>query len=186
MRLVEFSPYGLAFSLALLAPSLLLAWWPPRHPLPRLRVAWPLAAAERLGQALALVLPVVSGATGPLTPAQSVLGCTTGVLLLAYVALWVRYLAKGREPELLYGRWAGVPVPLALLPILAVTACAGWLASPWILAAGVILAAGHLPISLQIAQRLRNEPPEIPRPGEAQGAAASYREDGHTDREEDT
>lgn len=150
---MEFSPYGLAFSLILLAPSLLLLWWPPRRPIPRVRVAWLLTTVERLGQPLSLVLPPFSAVTAPLTPAQAVLGVVTGVLLLGYGSLWARYLSKGREPELLYGRWGGVPVPLAVLPVLAVAACAGWLESPWILAAAAILAAGHLPISLRIARR---------------------------------
>ncbi|MFT4281613.1 hypothetical protein [Microbacterium sp.] len=165
---MEFSPYGLAFSLVLLAPSLLLVRWPPRRPIPRVRVAWPLATAERSGQALTLALPPFSAVTAPLAPAQAVLGIVTGVLLLGYGSLWVRYLVRGREPELLYGRWGGVPVPLAVLPVLAVAACAGWSGSPWILAAAAILAAGHVPISLRIARSLRNTPRDIPHQREAE------------------
>lgn len=114
------------------------------------------------------MLPPFSAVTAPLAPAQAVLGIVMGVLLLGYGSLWVRYLVRGREPELLYGRWGGVPVPLAVLPVLAVAACAGWSGSPWILAAAAILAAGHVPISLRIARSLRNTPRDIPHQREAE------------------
>ena len=147
---MEFHPEGLILSLAVLAPSLLVARFPPREPLPRSSVPGPLRWAERVGQAMCLVVPAV-GASGTVVWWWSVpMSCG----LLAYYALWARYLATGRHAESLYW-WRRVPAPMAILPVVVFLAGAGWLSSPWIAVAAVVLAVGHIPVSLSAARAVR-------------------------------
>lgn len=152
-----FSPFGLLVSLVILAPNLLLLPFPPREGLPGVRVPGVLTVLERAGQALCLVVPAIT-ATGP-----AVWGWTVVVAAgaLGYLGLWVRYLVTGRRVRALYSPVAGVPVPLAILPVVVFLATAAWLSNPWIAVAAVVLAAGHIPASLRIARTL-GKPPALP------------------------
>ncbi|MDR5701859.1 hypothetical protein [Agromyces aerolatus] len=138
-----FSPIGLVVSLAVLTPNLLLLRYPPRDGLPDVVVPWPFGWLERAGQALCLVVPAVTS-PGGVEWAWSLptIGC-----LAAYLALWVRYLVRGRHAHLLFrGPW-GLPIPMAILPVLVFLGLSAWLTNPWIAASAVVLAAGHLPTS---------------------------------------
>ncbi|GGC96799.1 hypothetical protein GCM10011512_24780 [Tersicoccus solisilvae] len=146
-----FSPLGLVVALAVLAPNLLLVRWPPREPLPEARVPRLLTWLERAGQALCLVVPVITR-PGELVGWWSI---PVFVAIAAYNGLWVRYLRTGRAGASLYRPWWGVPVPMAVLPVVAFLATAGWLSNPWIAVAAVILAAGHIPAADIIARTLR-------------------------------
>jgi hypothetical protein len=44
---------------------------------------------------------------------------------------------------------------MAVFPVLAFLAAAGWLDNPWLAGAAIILAAGHIPASLRIAAATR-------------------------------
>lgn len=143
-----FSPLGLIVGIAVLAPNLLLLRFPPRPALPRVAVPWPLTWLERAGQALCLVVPAITEA-GRVEWAWAIVasGC-----LAAYYALWARYLVTGRSVAALYsGPWR-LPVPMAILPVLVFLATAAWLSNPWIAAAALVLAAGHIPASALIAR----------------------------------
>ena len=143
-----FSPLGLVVSVAVLAPSLLLWRWPPRPAMPRVAIPSALTAIERAGQALCLVVPPIT-APGAVSwfwilPAAAA--------YLGYVWLWARYLATGRPVSALYGARWGVPVPMAILPVVVFLCAAAWLGNPWIALAALVLAAGHIPTSLRIAR----------------------------------
>lgn len=143
-----FSVLGLALSLAIFAPSLSLIWFPPRPALPAGAVPRPVTALERAGQALCVTVPA-------LTVGTSVNGWwlpLVAALVVAYWALWVRYLVTGRRLAALFGPVWGVPVPLALLPVAAFLAGAPWLENPWVAIAASVLAAGHIPSSLITAR----------------------------------
>lgn len=142
-----FSPLGLIVGVLVLAPNLLLLRFPPRPALPTVRVPWPLAWAERAGQALCLVVPAITE-PGPIAWGWSAL---VAAALAAYLTLWGRYLATGRHPWALFGPVLRVPVPMAILPVVAFLATAAWLANPWIALAAVVLAVGHIPSSLLMA-----------------------------------
>jgi hypothetical protein len=150
-----FSPLGLAFSVLLLLPSAAMLLFPPRQPLPRPRVPRSLRAAESAGQALSVVLPIV------LPPGQLRAGWAVVVVgaLLGYYVLWGRYLVSGRAVRALYAPFCGLPVPMAVLPVVAVLAAALWLDVAGIAVAGVILAIGHLPTSAAAARALRQTGP---------------------------
>ena len=142
-----FSPLGLLVSALVLAPNLLLLRFPPRPALPAVSAPWPLMIAERVGQALCLVVPAITepgviGWGGAAPVALAVAG---------YLALWGRYLSL-RSPAALFGPVLRIPVPMAILPVVAFAATAAWLANPWIAAAALVLAIGHIPSSLLTAR----------------------------------
>lgn len=143
-----FSPWGLAVSVAVLAPNLLLVWLPPRQPLPRVSVPWPIGVAERAGQALCLVVPAVT------EPGATRWGWSAVVAasVVAYWMLWGRYLATGRRAHALYAPVWRVPVPMALLPVAAFLATGLWLDDLWAVGAALVLAAGHIPVSALTAR----------------------------------
>ena len=145
-----FSVLGLALSLAVFAPNLLLVRLPPRPALERVAVPKVVEVLERSGQALCVTIPVI-------TEGARVLwwwSIPVGLFIVAYWALWARFLLTGRRRTSLFAPVLGVPVPMALLPVGAFLAGAAWLQNPWIAIAAAVLAAGHIPSSL-IAARSR-------------------------------
>lgn len=146
-----FSPLGLAVGLAVLAPNLLLVWFPPRVGLPAVPVPAALRWLERVGQGLCLVVPAVTAPGGLV-----MWGVLPALVALAgYYALWARYLRTGRSGATLYRPWWRLPVPMAILPIVVFLSAAVWLGNPWIAVAALFLAAGHLPVSAMVARSLR-------------------------------
>lgn len=143
-----FSGYGLAVGLAVLAPNLLLIRRPPVPPLPAVRVPLALTWLERAGQAACLVVPAIT-APGMLTAGWVI---PLVVALVAYYALWARYLLTDRSPAALYGPLWTAPVPMAILPVIVFFSAAAWLGNPWIAASAAALAAGHIPAALIIAR----------------------------------
>lgn len=143
-----FSVLGLALSLAVFAPNLLLVWFPPRPVMERVAVPKVVEVLERSGQALCVTVPVITVGDRPLwwwaIPAA--------ILVVAYWALWVRYLVSGRRLSSLFAPVVGVPVPMALLPVGVFLAGAAWLQNPWIAIAAAVLAAGHIPNSVIAAK----------------------------------
>lgn len=142
-----FSPWGLLVGLAVLLPNLLLVWFPPRTPIPRVVIPWWMGGFERVGQALCLVVPAIT-APGDLAWwwCGPVVAGLTG-----YYALWVRYVRTGRSASALYGPVWGVPVPMAVLPVLVFVAAAMWLRNPWLAVSAAVLAVGHVPAAMRIA-----------------------------------
>jgi hypothetical protein len=105
---------------------------------------------ERAGQAACLVVPAIT------LPSELSWGWSVpaGAALLLYWALWVRYLATGRTASALYRPAWRVPVPMAVLPVL-VFLCAGlWLGNIVIVAAALVLGAGHIPASVIVAREV--------------------------------
>ncbi|QNA92754.1 MULTISPECIES: hypothetical protein [unclassified Microbacterium] len=139
-----FSVLGLALSLAVFAPNLLLLWFPPRPAIDDDDAPLIVEILERAGQALCVTLPAITvGAFVLWWAVVPVILCVAG-----YWALWVRFLASGRRRASLFAPALGIPVPMAVLPVAAFLAGAAWLGNPWIALAAVVLAAGHVPRSL--------------------------------------
>ncbi|WP_456694902.1 hypothetical protein [Aeromicrobium sp. P5_D10] len=145
---MSLSIIGLSVALTVLAPSMLLVFWPPRPAGPAGFSAGVLATAlERSGQVGCLALATV---TGPQTIARGLdAACAIGVVVLVagYWMLWLRYVRGGRRVADLFSPVAGVPVPMAVLPVLIFAGLAIWAESAWLALAVTILAAGHLPNS---------------------------------------
>jgi hypothetical protein len=145
---VGFSPLGLAVSVAVLAPNLLLWRWPPHPAIPHVAIPSALMAIERAGQALCLVVPLIT-APGRISWLWIL---PAGAAYLGYVGLWARYLVTGRPVSALYGALWDIPVPMAILPVAVFLCAAAWLGNPWIALSAIVLAAGHIPASLRIAR----------------------------------
>lgn len=143
-----FSLFGLIIAVAVLAPNFLLLVFPPRGEMAPTTMPALLTWVERAGQALCLVVPVITEA-GDLSwwwllPVTLALG--------GYYALWGKYLLQGRSFADPYRPLWRVPVPMAILPILVFLFAAAWLSNPWVAGAAVVLAASHIPASLIIAR----------------------------------
>lgn len=151
---VGFSPCGLLVVLAVFAPNLLMVWLPPRTPMPRVATPLWVGVLERAGQALCLLVPVVT------LPGQLAWWWALPVIvgLVGYYALWVQYFLTGRMIAALYRQVWGMPVPMAVLPVLVFFAAACWLRNPWLAASATILAVGHVHASMRIARALSESP----------------------------
>ena len=117
---MTFSIAGLAVSILVLAPNLLLLAAPPRDGI-RTRDAGIVATVlERAGQAGCLVAPFLTGGAATWS-----LWLVPVVLAVAgYLALWGRYLAERRFATL-YRSAGPLPIPMAVLPVVAFLATTG-------------------------------------------------------------
>jgi hypothetical protein len=69
--------------------------------------------------------------------------------LLLYYAVWARYFARGRSYALLFEPFLGVPLPLAISPIVCFLAASVLFASWYLALASLFFGVGHLSISFQ-------------------------------------
>lgn len=145
-----FSPWGVGVSLAVLLPNLVLAWAPPRDGYPAAPVPLFLTSLERAGQALCLVIPAIVAPA----PLRWWWMLPLIAALVGYYLLWMRYLTRGRTAGSLFEPVWRVPVPMAILPVIAFAAAAVWLGNPWLAAAALILGVGHIPASIIRARAL--------------------------------
>ena len=57
------------------------------------------------------------------TPADDLALCVAVAALAFYYLVWARYFLQGRTAALLYRQIAGIPVPLAVSPVVFLLAC---------------------------------------------------------------
>lgn len=72
-----------------------------------------------------------------------------GMMIALYYTCWIRFFLHGREFRLLFEPILGIPIPMAISPILAVLFLGVAQNSSLVLTAAVIMALGHSPESLQ-------------------------------------
>lgn len=146
----EFYPINLWMIVAILIPNLLFLVFPPIHvptQMPRdITFSWRIILiCEKVGQMCIFVLPLfwkikVSDKT-PYVLAGMV------VFLLIYYVGWTRYILSGRSYRLLFDKLLGMPLPLAISPVI-YFALGALLLESWTLMMGtLILAIGHIPES---------------------------------------
>lgn len=70
------------------------------------------------------------------------------VALGIYYACWTRYFIRGRKRSLLFKSLIGIPIPMAVSPVAYFLFAAWILQAPILLIAAVLLAGGHIPITL--------------------------------------
>jgi len=71
-----------------------------------------------------------------------------GLMLALYYVCWIRFFISGREFSIMFEPFFGIPVPLAIFPLLSVL-FVGIVQGSWpVVAAAVIMTAGHIPESL--------------------------------------
>jgi len=136
---------GVLLAVALLAPSAVLVSMPPRDAPPAVRVAPAWTAAERVGQVGALTLLAFAGSGAGRGRGLWLLAATACVAV--YWALWARYVLGGRTSGLLVAPLGPVPIPMAVLPVLAFACAAAWVPSWWLGLAAATLAVGHLRVT---------------------------------------
>lgn len=150
-----FSWIGAVFLLALFVPNLVWARW--ARPVgydasgePRL-----LGIVERVGQVLTTAVALVFDDTGPHAWSGWSLWLVGAVgLMAAYEACWMRYFAGDHSVRSFYARWAGVPVPLATLPVTAFVLLGVYGRLLPLVVAALVLAVGHVGIHLWHARGL--------------------------------
>jgi hypothetical protein len=159
-------PLGGVISLAILLPNLLYLVRPPAGApaeAPReSRLPKGMEAVERLGQAGCFLLPFFY----PLPALREASIDALALLLMAltfYYAGWLRYALKGSRSILLYAPLLGVPLPMAIAPVVYFAAAAILLSSWPLAAATALLAVGHLSVSQRAYRRLIDE--SAPQPG---------------------
>jgi hypothetical protein len=138
-----FSIVGLIIAVSIFAPNLLMVVLPPRNvpDVPKnSRVIF--TALERVGQIGCLALLVISKNNSIdlwLIPAA--------ICVICYYGLWIRYAVTGRDFGALFKPLI-IPIPMAVLPILAFGFTALWSGSLWLAATDALFAAGHITNSL--------------------------------------
>lgn len=138
-----FSWLGLVLAAVILGPNLLYVALPPRNaPVQRASAGLLLTVLERAGQAATVTLLVVSGGRLAAAPWWWVL--PAGACVVVYWGFWGWYLWRGREFTVLYASWGPLPIPMAVLPLVAfgiAAVAAGW--TPLLAAVGM-LTVGHM------------------------------------------
>lgn len=151
-------PWSLVIPLMILLPNLLFFRLPPRegavskagHPF--------LTAAEGIGRFGIMVTPLFF----PIhfhSDFERVSLLLMVLALTAYYLGWARFFRNGRSYDLLYAPILGVPVPLAISPILYFGLASVVMHSVYMLIFSLILAIGHIPSSL-LQYRYSQRPPK--------------------------
>ena len=120
-----------------------------------------LTIVERAGQISSFVLPLffsLSFVGTMVVAAWAVLGLS----LALYYAGWIRYFSLGRDYALLFKPLIGIPVPMAVSPVLLFLVSSLVLGSVWQAIAAIVLGIGHITITAQEQRRLRRRAPYCP------------------------
>jgi hypothetical protein len=111
-----------------------------------------LSAAEGIGRIGVFLLPVFSVIhVVHFYEMIALLGMLISIAF--YYFGWIRYFIRNREFRLLFTPIMGIPVPMAISPSVYFLFAAVVLHSPYLFISSLILAAGHIPISLNTNYR---------------------------------
>jgi hypothetical protein len=140
-------PNGGLISILVLIPNLLFLVFPPRD-MPRTlsKPARSLEIVEWIGRIGVFAIPFFCWIeiTGTIDLMAVVI--MIGALGL-YYAGWLRYMRQGRSFALLFQPLRGVPLPMAVAPVVYFYAASLVLHSWWLLSATLLLTIGHLYVS---------------------------------------
>ena len=139
---------SLFIPLVVLLPNLLWLLFPPvnRPQAEETDVPVSLTLLERAGQSGVTIFPLFYPVV--LDDAASLVYVTAMLLLLAvYYTGWLRFFQRGRDHALLFLPLWGIPIPMAISPVLYFILAAGVLKSIPMLLAAFSLAIGHLATS---------------------------------------
>ena len=113
--------------------------------LPPSRVRW-VQPVEWVGRAAVFIIPVFYR-FGLGTAASMLAGEVMLVALAFYYTGWARYFTRGRTPELLYMPLFGMPLPLAVSPVVYFLAASAPMRSVPLAVAAVVFGVAHVAIS---------------------------------------
>lgn len=112
-----------------------------------------LEALERLGQAGVFVIPCFYRIRIQDAIASVSLSAMT-LALVGYYLGWLRYMQQGRRYALLFAPLWGIPLPMAVMPVIYFGAAAALLRSWPLAAATVVFTIGHLAVSAHERRRI--------------------------------
>lgn len=144
---------SLIIPIAVLLPNLFLMGRPPRNkPIEIKNKEIPIfKIAEGMGRLGVFVLPIFSYIHHD-KPYEMISMIGMFIFLLLYVVGWVRYFKGDEEYRLLFSPMIGIPVPLAITPILYFLCSSIVLHSYLLFISSLILAIGHIPNSLILSK----------------------------------
>ena len=154
-------PGGLV-SVLILLPNLLWMLFPPRGQPedgtgPASGLHRGMVILEWVGRIATLVIPFFYRIEVQSTR-QVVALVTMALALLFYCACWVRYFVLGRTYALLFESLLGVPLPMAISPIVYFLAASVLLGSWYLALATLVLAVGHLWVTFQEVRQAPGRP----------------------------
>lgn len=142
-----FHPLNLIIPLMILLPNFVFFKLGPQNMPNEHKKNTILTAAENIGRFGVFIVPLFS----PLHIRTSFEISSLILLLLSlllYYAGWARYFRDDREYRLLFAPMLGVPVPLAISPVVYFLSSSAVMHSPYLLILSAIFAFGHIPNSL--------------------------------------
>ncbi|MBN2238476.1 MAG: hypothetical protein JW712_01775 [Dehalococcoidales bacterium] len=143
-----FHPLSLIITTLVLLPNAVFAVKKPAEDnIPAPKEPLPLVVLERIGQPACFLIPLFFPVSlaGPIR-----IAALAGMVLAlcVYYYCWVRYFRGKRKAYLLFTPLCSIPVPMAIFPVLYFLLSAVILGSIPMLISGLVLAAGHIPVSL--------------------------------------
>lgn len=149
-------PVSLLITAAVLLPNILFLALPPLNVSKYGKSADSLlfTILERIGQVGSFILPLffpLSFSGALVTIAWIVMG----LALAFYIAGWVRFFLQGRDYALLFMPMLGVPIPMAISPVLYFMLASVVLGSVYQAVAAVVLGVGHITITAREYIRLK-------------------------------
>ncbi|MBN1937156.1 MAG: hypothetical protein JW934_21030 [Anaerolineae bacterium] len=138
---------GWLIPLLVLLPNVLMVRFPPtERPENTSGVNRWLEALERLGQAGVFVIPCFHRIR-----IQDVIASVSlaamALALVGYYLGWLRYMQQGQRYALLFAPLWGIPLPMAVMPVIYFGAAAALVRSWPLAVATVVFAIGHLAVS---------------------------------------
>jgi hypothetical protein len=105
-----------------------------------------LSIAEHIGRAGIIVIPFFYSLD--FSRRFSMVALAIGILaLLLYYVVWGRYFVGGRTPELMGAALMGIPLPLAVAPVVLLLASSYLMGSWWMAGAAVFFGIAHIWVS---------------------------------------
>ena len=148
-------PASLLVTAAVFLPNLVFLALPPLNVEKYGKPIDPLALTliERVGQVSSFCLPLFYplSSTGPLVVAA---WGVMAISLVLYYSGWIRFFGHGRDYVLLFRSTAGIPVPMAVCPVVVFLFASVVLGSIWQAAAAVVLGIGHITIAVREQRRI--------------------------------
>ena len=148
------NPVSLIIPALVLLPNLIFFRTQPSHlPAAPARENRVLALLEGIGRVAVFVIPLFA----PIPAGHFAEHLALAGMALAigwYYYGWLRYFRSRCDYRKLFAPLAGIPVPLALAPVGYFLCAAAVLHSPALFSGAVVLALGHIPISLNTYRRI--------------------------------
>lgn len=150
-----FSYVGLLYLMMLFTPN---AFWAKNKPIDAQPITEHkvLLFFERVGQALctSIVLVFRNFNLAPFSQ-RSIWLLVSFSLMLLYELCWVRYFIGPHTEKTFYQSFCGVPIPLAVLPVLAFFFLGVYGGVIWLCISAVLLGIGHIGIHIQHVKAMR-------------------------------